>query len=80
MKRGFVKAFLHIFSFVSLPQDIFCISVKTHEGGKAFLVKIAYTHTHIREKARRFRDGQPYFIMEHNAAGLIPVSDGRTAR
>jgi hypothetical protein len=54
MKRGFVKAFLHIFSFVSLPSGIFCISVKTHEVGKVFLVKIAYMDTRTREKSPSF--------------------------
>ena len=80
MKRGFVKAFLHIFSFVSLPSGIFCISVKTHEVGRSFLVKIAYIRTCAREKARRFRDGQPYFIIVGDTAGLTPIPDGRTAR
>ena len=54
MKQGFVKAFLHIFSFVSLPSGIFCISVKTHEVGRSFLVKIAYTHACIRQNCPSF--------------------------
>ena len=60
VKRGFVKAFLHIFSFVFPSPGIFCISVKTHEAHRVFLVKIAYKNARTRKKARPSRDGQRY--------------------
>ena len=79
-RRGFVKVFLHIFSFVSATDRIFCISVKTHEGVKAFLVKIAYENTHTRKKARPSRYGQRWGVKELAEGEITPRPDGKTSR
>ena len=71
VKRGFVKAFLHIFSFVFPSPGIFCISVKTHEAHRNFLVKIAYKNAHTRQKSPSF-PGRAEIWGDHLSRGSHP--------